>query len=319
MINKILTLVVLSVFLNAVELSMFDAGDINSDKPYGLTKAEKAAYENKKRLKELNYKFNKLKYSYDEMNQKVQGISSIYENDNESLSKARRTINNINNSVEATNLSIENLKKLSITNSDGLINLEKRLDDFIATQETNNKTVEESLKKITLLLNKINKDYVTNKQFDELVDFVNGKKINKKNVKKSVKNNTKVKSKTKSISNKEKFNQAVAMVKKNRLTISIPLWNDLLLAKYKPASSNFYMGEVRFGKKQYEKAISHYKTSMMLYDEAAYIPTLLLHSAISFEKTDDIENAINFYSTLIDTYPSTNEAKKAKKLLSKLQ
>jgi TolA-binding protein len=56
----------------------------------------------------------------------------------------------------------------------------------------------------------------------------------------------------------------------------------------------------------------------MLDDEASYIPRLLLHSAISFERLNDKENSINFYKTLIDTYPSSKESKKASKILKKL-
>ena len=141
MIKKILILSILASFLNSAEVSMFGAGDIDSPNPYGLSKAEKAAYLNKQKLKDLNYKFNKLKSSYDEVNEKLQGISSVYENDSESLSKAKRTINNLNNNIEATTLTLDNLKKLSISNSDGLINLEKRLDNFIEIQKNNvNKT-----------------------------------------------------------------------------------------------------------------------------------------------------------------------------------
>ena len=35
--------------------------------------------------------------------------------------------------------------------------------------------------------------------------------------------------------------------------------------------------------------------------KAVYMPSLLLHSAISFEKTKDKENTKSFYSTLIDS------------------
>jgi TolA-binding protein len=50
---------------------------------------------------------------------------------------------------------------------------------------------------------------------------------------------------------------------------------------------------------------------MMLYDKAKYLPKLLLHSAISFKKIGDNENAKNFYNTLIEIYPKTKEAKEA--------
>ena len=45
------------------------------------------------------------------------------------------------------------------------------------------------------------------------------------------------------------------------------------------------------------------------------MPRLLLHSAISFEKTGDIENASIFYNTLLDNFPNSNEAKEVKKSL----
>jgi TolA-binding protein len=300
MLNKYLLSLLFLGSIFAKEVSVFDAGNINISEPYGLTQSEQASYNNKKKLEELNRKYIKLKTSYEDLSQKLQGISSVYENDSESLSKTKRTISSINNNIEATSLSIDKVKQLTLLNAENIIQLEKRLDDFISVQELNNK-------KVTDLVNKINKNYVTNQQFDELVKFVNKNKSLKKSSKKVVK-----------ISNASKFKRAVTMINTRYFTKSIPLWNELLKAKYKPASTNFYLGEARFGKKQYEKAIHHYKTSMLLYDEAKYIPRLLLHSAISFEKTKDTENAINFYSTLVDTYPSSKEAIQAQKQLNKL-
>ena len=52
---------------------------------------------------------------------------------------------------------------------------------------------------------------------------------------------------------------------------------------------------------------------MTLYDKSSYLPKLLLHSAISFEKLGDDDNAQNFYNTIVDIYPESNEAKKASK------
>jgi TolA-binding protein len=72
-------------------------------------------------------------------------------------------------------------------------------------------------------------------------------------------------------------------------------------------------------RKKYDVAISYYKKSAILNDKAAYMPTLLLHSAISFENIKDKENAKSFYGTLIELYPSSEEASTAKKNLSKLK
>jgi tetratricopeptide (TPR) repeat protein len=301
MINKFFLLGCLCLYISAAEVSMFDAGDINIAKPYGLTKAEQVSYDNKQKLDILNKKLNTLKSNFNDINEKIEGISSVYESDSETLNKAKRTLSN-------TALTIKDLKELSITNSESIINLEKKLDSFISTQTRNNQKLEKTLFKMVSLVNKINQNYVTTNQFDELVKFVNNGKLI----------TTKPKPR-KTLSNSSKLIKAISMVNRRYFTKSLPLWNELLKANYKPATVNFYLGEVRFGKKQYEKAIHHYKTSMLLYDEASYIPTLLLHSAISFEKIRDKENAMNFYSTLVDTYPSSKEAIKAQKQLNKLK
>ena len=99
---------------------------------------------------------------------------------------------------------------------------------------------------------------------------------------------------------------------------STPKYEKLLEANYKPAEVNFYLAQNWYMRKKYDVEISHYKKSAILNDKAAYMPTLLLHSAISFEKTKDKDNAKSFYSTLIDLYPNSNEAKTAKQNLSKL-
>jgi len=303
---KLITIFILfSIIVDAKEISMFGAGDISSSNPYGLDKNEKAIYKNKKDLEKIIYKYNKLKNNFDELNEQLEGFNSVYESDSKNLNKTRKSLLGFHSSIQLNNSNIENLQHVSKINSDSIISLEKRIDSFILLQNENNKNVENSLKRITYLLNKINKNYTHKNEFNELVNFVNSKK-------------KKSKVAVKKISNKDKLKKAINMVNKRYLTKSIPLWNDLLYSGYKPSVVNFYFGEVRYGKKQYKKAISHYKKSMMLNDEADYIAKLLLHSAISFERINDRENAINFYNTIVDAYENTPEAKVAKNKLNKL-
>lgn len=96
------------------------------------------------------------------------------------------------------------------------------------------------------------------------------------------------------------------------------MFEELISEDYKPAESNFYLGQIWYYRKKYEDAISYFKKSAMLYDKAEWMPTLLLHSAISFEKIGDYKNSASFYETLINVYPHTNEAKRADKNLSKI-
>ena len=99
---------------------------------------------------------------------------------------------------------------------------------------------------------------------------------------------------------------------------AIPKFEKLIEVNYKPAENNYYLGDMLFKRKKYDQAIVHFKKSAMLNDKASYMPTLLLNSAISFENTKDKDNAKNFYSTLIELYPNSQEAKTAKTNLNKL-
>ena len=87
---------------------------------------------------------------------------------------------------------------------------------------------------------------------------------------------------------------------------------------YKPAASNYYLGEIAYYTKKYEDAIFHFKKSAGLYDQASYIDTLLLHTAISLEKNGDKGQARAFYENIVENYQGKKSAKIAKEKLKKL-
>lgn len=87
---------------------------------------------------------------------------------------------------------------------------------------------------------------------------------------------------------------------------------------YKPAASNYYLGEIAYYTKKYDDAIFYFKKSAGLYDQASYIDTLLLHTAISLEKVGDKSQSKLFYETIIENYPDKKSAKIAKKNLKNL-
>ncbi|MEA3491462.1 MAG: hypothetical protein U9R27_06145 [Campylobacterota bacterium] len=87
---------------------------------------------------------------------------------------------------------------------------------------------------------------------------------------------------------------------------------------YKPAASNYYLGEISYYTKSYSDAIYYFKKSAGLYDKASYMDTLLLHTAISLDRSGDKSQAKLFYKTIINDYPEKKSAKIAKKNLNKL-
>jgi len=91
----------------------------------------------------------------------------------------------------------------------------------------------------------------------------------------------------------------------------------LLTAKrgYKPAASNYYLGEIAYYTKVYDDALFYYKKSAGLYDGASYMPVLLLHTGVSLERLGKKEQAKIFYENVTENYPGTKAASIANKRL----
>lgn len=85
----------------------------------------------------------------------------------------------------------------------------------------------------------------------------------------------------------------------------------LLDKNYKPAYSNYMLGEIAYANQKYNEAIPYYKASVNLYDKGNYMPRLLYHTAISCDKIGKKEDANKFYAALKQAYPDSEEAKVA--------
>jgi TolA-binding protein len=290
---------VFSGFLLANEISVFGAGDLESPDPYGLTSVEKAALKNKKKLNQFDLKMDNTRSTVDSLSQRIDGIESIVESDSLKLNNNVLEMKKISQDTQTYN---EDIQALKLINEQNL--------KIQEVQNQNIKKLQKNIAELTKVVNKINENYVSRKRYDELVQFVNKAPKKVKKSKKKIKSTKKYKK-----SNKAVFQEAVRFYKKDYFTKAIPMFEHLVEKNYKSASSNFYLGEMWFRRKKHKDAIHHYKASMMLNDKAKYIPTLLLHSANSFEKINDLDNAANFYGTLIDVYPDTKEAKIAQKNL----
>ena len=323
----------LVLVLNA-ETSMFGAGNLESSSPYGLTKTEKVIVENKKVVKKNEEILKRTNIELENLSERFDGVNSLIES--ESL-KLNKVFVSLNNQIEdfklfkqTSNLEINKNTEL-IANMQVAIDLDiQKIKLKIIQNENNIKNLKDSFDKIVKLANNINSNYVTKKEFDKLLLLLDKKLVNSNYVtkkefdkilllldKKSVKN---ISSTTEKISNakssKELLDEAKHLFKIDYFTKAKIIFEDLIAIEYRPAESNFYIGEINYYRKNYKDALHFYKKSMTLDDKAEYLPRLLLHSAISFEELGDKENANNFYSTLVDIYPVSDEAKEASKKLN---
>ena len=307
-----LLLVVTSLTV-AEEVSVY--GD--SSASYNLTSTEKHILKTQTSVSNLSSKLDEINSLVNSINSRLNGLESTYEGDSARL-----------------NSKLNELQRNGVSSDLGSNN------DSTANQSDLN-ALKAAITKLTALVNKINSEYVSSTELEKnMQQFVTREEFEAVKKAMGVKTSSVAPTKTtetksasiddsssstvsigevKTAEDKAKLmNEAKKDYDAKAYNTAIPKYEKLIEVNYKPAENNFYLGEMWYKRKKYDTAISHFKKSAMLNDKAAYMPTLLLHSAISFENVKDKENAKSFYGTLIELYPNSSEAKEAKTKLSKL-
>ncbi len=176
--------------------------------------------------------------------------------------------------------------------------------------DDNQNSHESLLQKLAAMIDDINANYVSKKELQSVLEQHTPKK-----------KTTPKKAKATSVKGKDNatlYSEGVRHFGKKRYDEAQKRFAVTDKKGYKPAASNYYLGEIAYYTKKYEDAIFHFKKSAGLYDQASYIDTLLFHTAVSLEKTGDKAQAKVFYENIIENYPTKKTAKIAKQRLKKL-
>ena len=284
----------LPLSLFAGEPSAFGAGNLDSDNPYGLTSGEKTILKNKKRLDSIIHKSSANESQIGSLLGRVDGLQSIIEGLNEKAENNRRELKLISDHIDTD----DSMVKLQM--------LVKENQAISKANEANIASLRSVLDEFSKLIDTVNNNYVSKKEYNVLVNDVNEfKRLVAKELKSgsASKGNTSAKIGSADLAAKAKENYD-----RKRYTKSIEQYVTLIARGYKPARANYMVGEMWYYRKDYGKAISYFKESAKLYDKASYMPTLLLHSAISMEKTGDMQNAQVFFKAIIAKYPGSSAA-----------
>ena len=289
----------LPALLLANEPSAFGAGDLTSSDPYGLTSSEKVLLQTKENLHKVAVKSNNQENQLDSLQERIDGLQSIVE----SLS-----VNTHKNKI-----AIQKENELNKLENKSSSEYQKRISDIVTQNSESLEKQKVVIHEMSLLLDTINRDYISKSEFNSLVDDVNKFKIL---VAKELKNGAKKAvvsgSKKKSVI---LFNEAAKFYKKRYYTNAIANYKTLIKRNYKPAFAHYMIGEMNYKRKNYAGAISYFKKSSSLYSKASYMPNLMLHTGVSMKRTGDSAHANSFFKAIVAKYPKSAEAKDAKILL----
>jgi TolA-binding protein len=164
------------------------------------------------------------------------------------------------------------------------------------------------LEELSFIVDGINSNYVTKEQFATLV----------KQLKITLPNNDKPLPAEK-MDNASIEKEANKLFSQKKYSDAESFFQKMVQKKFKASEALFMIGETYFERKSYKEAIAYYKDSASRNEKAGYMPTLLLHSGISMEKTGDVATAKAFYQATISKYSASGAAREAQEQLAKLK
>ncbi len=309
-----------SLSLVAVEPSAYSAGDLSLKNPYGLTSAEKQILADREMIEKLEQRVKALESTQKGLSESLDGVKSLYEgnaqqtNRLKSLLKLSDRVNELNSSVELLN---------------------NRLDESIKVQNTN---AEKTAKAINALGKSIDELNVSSAPHNNVAVTTvpaqqHGRDVNttlvpsaptqKAEVNSSI--NKTPKPELNSViptvammqkSDKEVlYKQGMEAFTNNALARASTIFTYLGKQSYKADASWFYVGEVAFKEGDDRSAVESYQKSLDVNSNSAYAPKILLHTGEALERSGDSKASLKVYQALIESFPSSKEAKEAKKRL----
>lgn len=272
-----------AVTLNA-EVSVFDAGNLDKENPYGLTENEKILLKNKQKVEKLNQNIGSVQSDISYAQESIEGLRTVVDGLNQSSVNLDTRISELENKI--------NINDVNVTNE--ITDLKKIVKKNQAIQEENYKKITKAISELSSLIDSINSSKTGN---------VAGQN------EQAPSDNIEKKSNLDGKSLADILKDADNAYKKKDYVNAKAYFEHLADKNHKPAYSNFMLGEIEYAQKNYLQAIPYYQNSVELYDKADYMPKLLYHTAISFDKTGDKKSANKFYGALKQAYPDSKEAK----------
>ncbi|MGD9716106.1 tetratricopeptide repeat protein [Sulfuricurvum sp. IAE1] len=281
-------LTLFSLSLSASEPSVFGAGNLNAPNPYGLTNEEKLILENKKEIQTVLQKHNVQNAKVETVTERLDGLQTIVEGLAQATNEHRQKLQRLGD--DNASQSVSELKKQVDANTENIAQFKSLLEE------------------LSLVVDGINADYVTKEQFAQLISQLKLKPIAAKNGETPAKMSaTAIEKEAFRLFGEKKYAEAQSM------------FEQMVQKKHKTAEAHYMIGECLYERKAYKEAVASYKESASRNEKALYMPTLLLHSGISMEKTGDHAMAKAFYQATISKYAGSGAAREAQERISKLK
>ncbi len=120
---------------------------------------------------------------------------------------------------------------------------------------------------------------------------------------------------------RQEYDQAMDALKQKKYATAIKLFRNFV--RKHPSgdladNAQYWIGESYYAQKKYEEAIIEFEEVLQKYPKGDKVPAALLKEGLAFQRLEDKNTARQLLRKLVDQYPSSEEAKMAKKTLAEL-
>jgi TolA-binding protein len=273
------------------DVSAFEAGNLDSSNPYGLTKDEQYILKNKKEIAKLKLVINSQQKEIDSL--KIKFLE--YKQKTDDLIQKMEGISTVLPSFAQTAAKVDILQKEFNITENNISNLTNNLNNLKLVVSKNQEIDKNNTQKIISLIEDIAK------RLDK-----QSSKVNNNNFKKWPLNKI--------------FKSALYNYRKYKFSLAYDKFYYLYQKKYRVSETLFYLGEINYRKAHYKTALAFYKKSIANMKKTTYYTDdLLYHTGYAFEKLRNYEAAKKSYLKLINDFPNSSLVKYAKKRLENLE
>lgn len=320
----VITLIILPLLL-AAETSVFDNKGIESKKKYGFSETEEFIYTNKKDIDFVKSRLYRLEEGLKSSQSSQEGLLPIVQNNSKTVSEISKQVDALSNKSEKQEQLIKNIE---LQMADFALALEKIKSDlqiqqtFNKTAEQNDKLFETKMQELIKKLEKLETVAVSKGGYEKTIkNIINELAATKEEVAKLTQTVkfSKPEAYFKEQKPEEIFKEAVAFLRKNSFDEArVRLFYLLNNTDYHKGIVLFNIGEVEYKQGRFKSAIESFKASGKEDKKASYMPVLLYHTGVSYEKLKDTKTALQYYKILIKSYPKSYLVKGAKNRAVKL-
>ena len=232
---------------------------------------------------------------------------SVLEN-RTNIQNLKNIISEQQNRIDGLTTIIDGLNKEILSLKDQIVRLDKVQQTNLESNNNDYNKTYSLLLQVGNVVDEINNNYVTKEELKEAL--ARSRTINQDRTLLRPQYNQDNSANISSI-----YREAVQLFSQRNYDLAKEKFKLAISKNYKPASSNYYLGEIAYYTKNYNDAVIYYKKSASLYDNASYMKVLYLHTAISLSKIGEQEQARNFFQFILDNYPNTKVAEIAQKNL----